>query len=212
MFTTVLMIGLIGQLPSGLKMPLQGKKQEAQQTTKQEAQHKPAVPAAPAVPAKPHTVIPPDLGKAIQMSEPPAPTEPEIGSPMARRIHEAYCQASAWSWGQSLRLFEGRLDEQFAARGKLHLWVSLRTQCHDDLFKAACAQVAKAYNVTMETLESIGTNPMAGFGPVRAERLPGETEADVARLKPVPFPVTRFDPKKVRLPEKLAKRYGYKNP
>jgi hypothetical protein len=155
MFTTVLMIGLIGQLPNGLKMPLQGKKQVTQQ-------------AAPKPDDVSVTVIPKDLGKAIQEPDalPRRPARVETTRDLTliqmRQIIEAMTQAREWSRRTKMHYFRSLVELRYPPGPRRHAWIVAKEEFEVALLVAARKQVCDAYGISERQLAQVLRTPGVG--------------------------------------------------
>jgi hypothetical protein len=135
----------------------------------------------------------------------------EIDGPQRRRIFDAAKAADLWVWEKSRELYPGLTIVQAPPRRRAFLEAE-QARCRRDLVRAADLALCKEFKIPAKTYYAILSRPdIARQSPHEdGPGVPPSNTYDVApewmRMK------TRFDPKMVHLPPKLAKRYGYVNP
>lgn len=134
-----------------------------------------------------------------------------------KRVQVAQGQAEQWIRGEPDRLFPmhflSRLSVTNPAKCKRIL--QLKRQAIPILRKAAYQQICDAYDISEKEFQAILRNQDVRRLRHERERIPN-ARGDTARIRMATrqwgLEPTRFDPAKVRLPEKFAREIGYKNP
>jgi hypothetical protein len=136
----------------------------------------------------------------------------EMDGYQRRRIFEATKAAEEWARQEAQSLYPARVTMQSRPERRTFL-ESEQRNCQRDLTFAGYVEVCEEYKVSRKTLRAIMDHPEI------ARSTPHSREVDVTkeveRDENVPTwrrMGTRFNPAKVKLSTKLAKRYGYQNP
>jgi hypothetical protein len=136
----------------------------------------------------------------------------QIDGYQRRKIFEATKAVEMWAQQEAQRLYPAEITYQSNSRRRAFLEAE-QANCQKDLTFAGFVEVCEEYKVSRKTLRAIIDNPAV------ARQFPYSKDIDVS--KEVQFdrnlPVWRrkgtlFNPEKVRLSAKLAKRYGFVNP
>lgn len=145
---------------------------------------------------------------------PPSEFRGEPDATRKRQILEAYRQIQMWAFHQKLKHYPSGVGLERMPRGQKLRWWKERDIFEHHVRMAAYKQICEAYDITPKELEKIVYDPRSSFAPFQPEYLPRGDGGGI-RLslpgQPDMLHPTRFDPDKVKLPEKLAKRYGNPN-
>lgn len=135
----------------------------------------------------------------------------EIDGPQRRQIYDAARAADMWAQGTSWELFPGQITMQSPPRRRAFLEAEQKN-CWHDLVMAADHALCKEFKISSKTYYAIITRPDLAMR-FPHEDGPGVPPSNTYQVAPAWMRMkTRFDPKMVHLPPKLARRYGYVNP
>jgi hypothetical protein len=134
----------------------------------------------------------------------------EIDGYQRRQIFEAAKAAELWAQDEANRLFPDIAIVQ-STGARRHYLEAEQANSRQDLTFAAYAAVCDEYHVSRKTFRAILDRPdIARSFPHTPEK-----KIQIQFGENIPYWLrkgTLFNPDKVRLPAKLAKRYGYQNP
>lgn len=147
---------------------------------------------------------------------PPSEFRGEPDATRKRQILEAYRQAQMWVFWQSNQYYPSGVGLGLTTYKQKTHWRLTRTAFEHHLRMAAYKQICEAYDITPKELEKIVFDPRSSIAPFEPEHLPrGDGTGGIRMLLPGQPDIlrpTRFDPEKVKLSDKLVKKYGYQNP